>query len=257
MSRRAKHTGPAKKPANGGLQPPTNKRSSLDYLQDYLDTLLLRPDATLTNDDLIEMRNQAAHRFTAYAALGTSDIDWIAIQGRRLFKTFRLSPPAASGLERLGWALRACWQVAVLAGEQDLSDILDQGINALEERERGYDEPLLRAAPKKDHREPFRARRVKMISADAYWTLSAFGAKDAAKLVAKVVREGDHLPPPLHDRSVRNWRRRGQAGQFPVYLQDLTLFDVGRDLWRDGRPNDACKAVLDELKFQLDQLPGK
>jgi hypothetical protein len=213
----------------------------------------------LTSGDLIKMRNQAANRYRAYESLGTPDIERIVIQGRRLFETFRLSPPApdASGLEQLDWALRACWQIAELAGEPALSGILSQGIAAIEERQRGYDEPLLRAAQKKEHREPFRVRRVKMISAGAYRTLSGFGVKDAAKLVARVVREGNHLPPPLHDRSVRNWRRREQAWQFPLYLEDLSLFDVSCDLWRKGRSEAACKAVLDELKFRLDQLPGK
>jgi hypothetical protein len=154
--------------------------------------------------------------------------------------------------------------LAVMDGRPDLERMgiaLHAGLVALEERERGFDEPLLRARQwsRNQPRDSFYVRQLKSLSSEAFSRLREYKMKDAASQVAKVINQNRFLPPKWNGksvtgRSVLNWHARGPFRYEWLFRPEMTYFGKAAELWREDRPEAARKAVLRELSDRLKEM---
>jgi hypothetical protein len=160
-------------------------------------------------------------------------------------------------------------QLAVFNGRPDLERMgvaSHAGLVALEEREKGFDEPLLRARRRlrNEPRETFYVNQLKALSAEAVRHLQNFGIRDATSQVAKAINRGGFLPEKHNGksvvaRSISNWSERGRVGRPGIRVRwlfrpEMTRFRRASELWRQGRPKAAQQAVLQELSDRLKQI---
>jgi hypothetical protein len=178
----------------------------------------------------------------------------------------------ASDREIFVHALNICHVIVMLAfksGRQDLADIaysLQKGRAALFDRNRGFDEPLLRARPKLPNgsRESLQDWYVKAALAEACEQLQKFGGKNAARLVADVINRKQLFPVKANGkvvvaRTVLNWYRRRRAGDLKPFwnLPGGVLFPKAQKLWREGKRDAARITLLHNLPSVIKSIrPG-
>jgi len=237
------------------------------------------PQASPSPDDMVLMNNvlkvdysRAMLMWKAHQVLRIplSEVDAIAEKARALFEVVpfassNFSDEAVPGLVKR--TIDICEVVAALSGRIDLTFSLVALVHAVEERERGFDEPLLRLFPKKpnaDHRETFEVRRLQSIAANAYRILRRCGltAAAAATAVMKVINDGKYLPrlksksPDSQRRTLDKWIAGRRAGDLPIWPMDpVEHFREGWELQAES-PAEAQQSVLRELKSRLGELAG-
>jgi hypothetical protein len=122
-----------------------------DLLSEYFDLLLMRPGNNCSLDDLRQQQENALLRYSAYQDLGSSDLDHIAFHARELLKFLKHdavhSCKTDSARGRFEWGARLFHLIARLGEDPILADAMAVGIAAIGERDRGFDEPMLRAIP--------------------------------------------------------------------------------------------------------------
>jgi hypothetical protein len=200
-------------------------------------------------------------------------VDVIEARARNLFDSI---PPqaltkkaGASDRESFKHALNICNTIVMLAfksGRQDLAHIaysLEHGLLALIDRDRGFDEPLLRARPKlpTGSRESLQDWYVKAALAAACEQLKEFGVKDAARQVAEVINRNQLFPIKTNGkavvaRSVLNWCGRRRAGDFRPFwnVPGGVLFPQARRLWAEGKRQAARSTLLHNLPRVIKSL---
>jgi hypothetical protein len=195
----------------------------------------------------------AVLRYEAHRALGIKlgQVDAHAAALRRLLTEVPGPAEGATEREVFAWALHLCCIVGALAGREDLAMAMHTGRLAVRELDRGFVEPLLRAARKADHRESLRVTRAKAIAADAYRTLRQLGVADgdaAEEVASAVVACGDKS---VVSRSIKNWGKRLESGKLPSNVADAMIFiEALRPPLRAGARDlvvRALKAALRDL----------
>jgi hypothetical protein len=126
---------------------------------------------------------------------------------------------------------------------------LQAGYDALSERDRGFDEPLLRSAWRSSEmpREALYERHIKSMSGIACYVLASFGLPKhvAARKVAKVLNEARLFTGKgPGSRSVLNWMTRWQNGDLPRVPYYVDFFGEAYWLKKKGRPEAAQREVL-------------
>jgi hypothetical protein len=155
-------------------------------------------------------------------------------------------------------------QLAVINGRSDLEPMgiaLNSGLIALEERKKGFDEPLLRAPRRSRHqrRDAYYVRQLKVLSADACFLLRQHGVRDAASQIAKVINRDGLLPHKRNGKaivakSVLNWQRGDRYFRW-LFLPEMTnRFSRAKKLWDDGHSFVAQQKALRELSKRLKEM---
>jgi hypothetical protein len=144
---------------------------------------------------------------------------------------------------------------------EKLAFSLQTGLIALKERDRGFDEPFLRARTRSpdESRETLYIRTVKAVAAEACEALLQFGAKDAARQVADIINRNDFLPRKINGkavvaRSVLNWHSRLRSGDLKfIWLSERwgSLFPNAYRLFREGRPDAARRRAIRYLPIYI------
>jgi hypothetical protein len=219
-------------------------------------------------------QSRALVRFIANQIFHVSRFDGVDVLAARARAVFDAIPPSALAVSpetssrEVFYKAVTMWaniiQLAVIGGRSDLEHLgnaLFEGLVALEDREMGFDEPLLRARKRSRHqpRDPFYVRQLKVLSSNACSRLKKYGMKDAAIQVAKIVNEKSVLPPKrsgklVVDRSVRNWNARQTKYNRWLFRPEMDMFREAAQLWREGRPGAARQAVIRELSDRLQEL---
>jgi hypothetical protein len=156
--------------------------------------------------------------------------------------------------------------------KEDRSDLdrifhlLRRGMIAIQDRDRGLDEPLFRPTPRSPRmpRESQYDQFVKSLSAAACYTLIKFGVskKHAADEIADLLTKDNFLGRKSRNqssavgRSILNWMARWERGGDLHYFgtPDI-LFKTAYDLVGQGRGADvARRGVLHSLKDHLNDL---
>ena len=145
-----------------------------------------------------------------------------------------------------------------MRGRSDLLPIvrsMHKLVVAIDERERGFDEPLLdvNKSPR-SLREDRYTRCVKTQCAMAARALIAVGLtqSSAAEAVAKVVNRNVFLPVKRSGlsvvaRSVINWMTRWDAGDLTFWCDPDIEFRLALGLFEEGKPKAAQRCVLTTL----------
>jgi hypothetical protein len=197
------------------------------------------------------------------------DMDGFAVRLREAFEAIPVkavaTDPTASDIETFGRALKFCLALVVLAsigGRDDLRHILQslhKGVVAVEDRLRGFDEPLLRArhSPTAGREDQY-VKCVKTWSAMAALTLVEMGMprKQAAKKVADVLNRNQFLPPKrsgitVVPRSVVNWMARWEDGDLKYYGDARFEFRDAFLLLDQGHAKGAERKLLAILTERL------
>jgi hypothetical protein len=154
-------------------------------------------------------------------------------------------------------------QLAVINGRPDLERIgeaVNFGLIALEEREKGFDEPLLHARKRsrKEPRDTHYVRQLKAISGLACSDLVQYGMTNAAIEIARLINRGGFLPPKQNGKaitakSVSNWQWRRWSFRWS-FLPEMNRFDKASLLWHEGHREAAQQAVLRELSERLKKM---
>lgn len=141
---------------------------------------------------------------------------------------------------------------------------LYEGIAAMDERDRGFDEPLLRARPRTADmpRETDYERQIKSLASMASAELIRYGLpkQNAAREVAKVVNRSSALRPKSHketsvvSKSILNWTVRYSAGDLPIMGFHHVVFAEAIKLRREGKSDAARQKVLSILREGLDEV---
>jgi hypothetical protein len=157
-------------------------------------------------------------------------------------------------------------QLAMVNGRADLDRVgvaLHAGLVALDERKRGFDEPLLRAARRSSRqgRDSFYVRQTKAWAVEAYRLLVVFGVKDAATQVAKLINNRSFLPPKRNGtaivaRSIKNWSKQSTFHFTWLSRPKMSHFENARKLWVEGKHGGARREVLRELSERLKEMKG-
>jgi hypothetical protein len=238
-----------------------SSRTDLDWLP-----------ATPTADDFRRHAKWVAlHRSSIIRASAARDIlqvpfrevDAVADCARAAFAMVPASDPGVSDRDAFRRALVICYVVTLLADRYDLSEALAAGLHALNERDRGFDEPMLRPRCEKNHNEPFQLQRLKLVSALAYGELIGMGVKRTGKngngadeQVARVFKKCTGRS--VTGRAVRNWHGRSEQGDLADLqtLSEAMPFAGAFMLWLNGNHDAARRMVLRELKDRLAELVG-
>jgi hypothetical protein len=238
---------------------------------DYDDPAILR-----SFEDFLRDAPQAILRLRAHRLLRVSlwdGVDVVASRARALFDAVPaevLSPPdGASGRERFQHALHVTYFIVMLAymfgQKKDIEKMflaLQAGLFAVYERDRGFDEPFLRARRRspRQSRESHFVRLVKAAAAEACEALIQFGVKDAASQVAEILNRNHFLPIKANGKavvpkSVLNWRSRFLTGDLWITWmseEGASLFPNAYRLFRDGRLEAARRRVLRFLPIYIE-----
>jgi hypothetical protein len=123
------------------------------------------------------------------------------------------------------------------------------GRDAVSERDRGFEEPLLRPSRRSPDmpREDLHAREAKSMSGMACYVLVSFGVPKsvAGRKVAKVVNDSGFLGKGAGGRSILNWMSRWQKLDGLPYLGYCTyVFCDAYNLADKGRSEAAQREVL-------------
>jgi hypothetical protein len=227
-------------------------------------------------EEFLRDRPRAILRWRAHELLKVSlwdGVDIVASRARHLFDaipTEALSlADGASGRENFRHALRVIYYIVVLAycfeGKGDIEKMfsaLQAGLFAVQERDRGFDEPVLRVRRRspRQSRESHFARIVKAAAAEACEALIQFGVKDAACQVAEILNRNKFLPIKTNakavvPKTVQNWRHRFQTGDLKlVWMSEegTRLFPNAYRLFREGHPEAARRRVLRFLPIYIE-----
>jgi hypothetical protein len=228
---------------------------------------LTRGDAERIEREFFRDRSGATARVLIKAAdvLDLSTIaaaDVVQQEAITLFDAFGPNALSAgsSPLESFKKALDICACLTTLAAVRRpslrwLADALAEGLLAVKERTRGFDEPLLRAAPRtaRQPRESYLPVATKTLAGEACHLMIEWGIKDAAKKVAKVIGDNDFLKRRSNGKSVvprtiLNWRSRYREGNLRRLIWH---FVEATDLFHAGRRSEAEKAILSTLQDHL------
>jgi hypothetical protein len=116
-----------------------------------------------TDEDFAQINELLAFDFgtgtlalKAHQTLGISvrEVERLAESAREVFERVpKLATDSPVG-EQFRSALKTLQLLAALAGRRDFAAALLAGLIAIEDRHRGFDEPIFRARPSSDHREP-------------------------------------------------------------------------------------------------------
>jgi hypothetical protein len=200
-------------------------------------------------------------------------VDLVASRARDLFEAV---PPVAlatesgaSDRELFRHALNLCRYIVMLAYMMDgrkehldkIAFALQTGFFAVLERDRGFDEPFLRARQKSpdEPRESLYVRRVKAASAEACEALREFGMKDAARQVADIINRNEFLPLKANGkavgaRTIKNWVARLHTGELSFFWGCEnwgSLFPNAYRLYQQGRPEAARRRVIRYLPVYI------
>jgi hypothetical protein len=227
-------------------------------------------------EEFLRHAPRAIARLRAHRYLKVSlwdGVDLVASRARDLFDAIPaeglLLPDGASGRERFRHALRISYYVVMLAymfeGQNNIEKMfyaLQAGLFAVQERDRGFDEPFLRLRQRspRQSRESHFARIVKAVAAEACEALIQFGVKDAARQVAEILNRNDFLPIKANGKavvpkSVLNWRSRFLTGDLKfrwMSEEGASLFPNAYRLFREGRPEAARRRVLRFLPLYIE-----
>jgi hypothetical protein len=154
-------------------------------------------------------------------------------------------------------------QLAFANGRSDLErmgNALHAGLVALDERKKGFDEPLFRARRRlrQEPRDTYYIRQLKVLASEACYLLQHYGRRDATSQVAKVIDRGNFLPAKRNGmsigaRSVLNWtaQRKKRAYYHWQFRPQVNRFPEATAFWGQGRREAAQQAVLRELAAYL------
>jgi hypothetical protein len=228
-------------------------------------------------EEMANLRPQMELRWLAHDTLHTSLWDGVDGLAARIRSAFDGIPPSAlvigrtlSDREAFKRALDVCTAIVALAmldGRADLKEFffsLRAGSFALDERDRGFDEPLLRPHPRSPDmpRESEYARHTKAWSAMACQALISLGVRrqDAACRVANVLNRNQFLPPKSHNgksvsaRSILNWEARLMADKLPMVGITVIEFRTAFNLRDKGHFDKARQEVLRVLTNYLGEV---
>jgi hypothetical protein len=239
--------------------------------QEWTEATRQRHFQEFAQDTMRAMNRLGAHKL--FKVTLWEGVDDVEARARSLFDSI---PPealtmkaGASDREVFKRALDICSTIVMLAfksGRQDLAHIaysLELGRFALIDRDRGFDEPLLRARPKLPNgpRESLQDWYVKAALAEACELLRKFGVKDAARQVAGVINNNQLFPIKTNGkaavaRSVLNWCGRRRAGDLRPFwnLPGGILFPRARRLWTEGKQHAARSTLLHNLPYVIKDL---
>ena len=239
---------------------------------------LLDPDQIARRrEEVANFQPQMALRWRARDTLHISVWDGVDDLAARFRNAFDAIPPSAlvigptfSDREAFKRALDICTAIVglvVLDGRADLEQLLfsiHAGLFAVDERDRGFDEPLLRPRPRSPDmpRETEYAQHVKAWSAMACQALIMLGVRrqDAACQVASVLNRNQFLPPKSHNgksataRSILNWEARWMSDKLPMVGITVIEFRDAFNLRDKGHLNKARREVLRVLTNYLGEV---
>jgi hypothetical protein len=238
----------------------------------------LDPDQiALRREEMANFQPQMQLRWSASETLHISLWDGVDGLAARFRSAFDAIPPSAlvidpnvSDREAFKRALDICARIvglAILDGRTDLESLffsLHAGLFAINERDRGFDEPLLRPRPRSPDmpRETEYARHIKAWCAMACQALIRLGVRrqDAAFWVASVLNRNQFLPPKSHNgksataRSILNWEARLMADKLPMVGIPVIEFRNAFNLRDKGQLNEARQEVLRVLTNHLGEV---
>ncbi len=220
---------------------------------------------------------RAVLRWRAHKFLNVSlwdGVDVVASRARHLLDAIPAEAlsvqDGATGRESFLHALRVCLYIMMLAYQlggqkKDIEKMvyaLQAGFFAVRERDRGFDEPLLRVRRRspQQSRESHFARIIKAAAAEACEALIQFGVKDAARQVAEILNRKKLLPIKANakavvPKTVQNWHRRLLTGDLKIvwmFEEGTRLFPNAYRLFREGRPEAARRRVLRFLPIYIE-----
>jgi hypothetical protein len=236
------------------------------------------PDWQRLCEEFLRDGPQAIRRLDAHLLFSVSlweGVDTVASRAQHLFDAIPpevlAAPDGASGREIFRHSLKIVSWIVMLArcfggGNKDIeimANALMSGLNAVIERDRGFDEPFLRARQRlsSQSRESLYVRRVKAIAAEACEALIQFGTKDAAGKVAAVINDNQFLPLRTNGsgvvpRTVLNWLSRLRSGDLKkrwMHEREAALFPNAHRLFREGRPEAARRRVIRFLPRYIEE----
>jgi hypothetical protein len=237
------------------------------------------PDWQRLLEEFLRDGPQAIRRLKAHLLFNVSlweGVDTVASRAQHLFNAIPpevlASPDGASGREIFRHSLHIVSWIVLLArcfggGNKDIeimANALITGLRAVIERDRGFDEPFLRARQRlsSQSRESQYVRRVKAIAAEACEALIQFGTKEknAARQVAAVINANQFLTLRTNGsgvvpKTVLNWRSRLRSGDLKKsweHEREATLFPNAYRLFREGRPEAARRRVIRFLPIYIE-----
>jgi hypothetical protein len=189
-------------------------------------------------DEFSQNPNSAMARLYTHTRLGISlweGVDRVGILAKNLFEA--ISPaidPRASDRDALVMTLEVCMAL-VLLGKSHGAALMERALfncrEAMEERDNGFDEPLLRKRPRSRHssRQTGSEYHFKMWAGLIHGLLMSelgFKETEAANRVAKHIDDHNLLPRKVkgkcaRSKSILNWHRSAMEEKdlFAVFLQ--------------------------------------